>query len=516
MKRAILAFAVIMGLNAPLLAQSLRIENVSPSLLSGIKTSEDEQMFCNVYADNNGGENKVLNVVAYNNQLMEMRKAEIEISNTSVLLTSCFSGEVTVILLGDPAKKTRTAITVDREGNIMQKKEEENVPAALLQPENYISLQAIMPSEFVMVMKTAAKNNEYEIERFNMALDPGNKITVKGGKGKMIIKQVETLNDICYLLCKETIGLNNEKTEYKVLAANLASGKIIYTRLFGEDAQIGVPVQMRVNEDMTVTLAGLMFNEGDMDKIPDGFMWTKIDDKGELVKYTQKPWQEMLDRNDNKIIKDISEGRQNVLIEDIFKMPGSESTVLLGELFEKTNGGAGTASFAVKDFMMFKFDGEGQLLSAEKIKKTPKLATVRGTGATGGKYLLAEKLYDHDFFTYRTYFQDGERVNLMYRYNNGKADFVNVLPVTDSLVDKKGLFNISLNEEEQAEVPQNGKQSKKSPEKNIPVVTQEVNLDEMDDAEKHYPLILLKENHAVVQKYDNDVFTARMVEMPTR
>lgn len=513
MKKKILVLAFALGVfNTTLHAQLLRLENVSPAMLSELNISPDEQTFCSVYPGKSETGETNLTVTFYNHLITEMHKGTIEVAPGTVLLTSGFTGEVAAIFLADPGKKTRTIITIDRHGNTIQRKEEENVSPVLLKPESYLGVYAVTPTEFVIMQSTGAKTGDVEMERFTMALDPGRKIVVKPENGKMNVEQTVIKYDNVYMLCKVTTGINNDKTQYFVKATNLASGENIYSTLFGQGNECGLPATMQVNEDMSVELSGLLFHEGDIDKTPDGFAWIRIDEKGNPM-YMHKEWNEILERSQNNIIKEISAGKLDVLIEDRFAMAESENYVLIGEVFEKNNGGAGTANFAVKDFIMFKFSKDGELLSAEKIEKTPKLATVRGTGATGGRYLLAKRLYDDGFFTYRMHKQKAERINLLSRYYNGKTDIATVLSISDSLIDKKGAAFVALNEETEAEVAKSNS-SKKNPEKNIPVITMEINLDDKNAADRLNKLTIMKENRALVQGYKDSIFTARIINIP--
>jgi hypothetical protein len=518
MKKILLAITFIAGLfQAKINAQTLRLENVTLSNLSGLKMSADEQTFCNVYAENNTtGENEIINIAFYNQQFMETNRVPYEIQSGTTLLSSAFSGEVAVVVLGNKTQKKRSFITIDRHGNIMQKREEENVAPILLNEESYVGMYPVSPTEFVSIIQTSPKKNQYEVQRFTMTLDQGITIEIKSEKNKLVIEDVHILNDVVFLLCKETIGINNDKTEYYVKAINLAEAKIAYSTLFGESTASGLPTKMKVNDNMTVDLFGPLFNDGDMDKTPDGILLVKINDKGEKIKYMIKQWPELLEQSNNKILKDLSSGKIDILIEDMLKIPGSEHTVFLCEVFEKTNGGAGTANFAVKDFIMLKFSPDDQLVAIEKIEKTPKLATVKGTGATGGKYLLAKKLYNNHFFTYLSTFQAGEKNNIAYRYNDGKTDKAYAISVTDSLIDYKGIVSVSLDEQQAPEMSNDKKQSKKSSEKNIPVVTMELDLDKLEDLNKYNSLIFLQENHALIQQYRDGIFTSRIIGIPVR
>jgi len=513
MKKRILAFSIAAMLCCSVShAQSFELENVSDGKISGLMMSPDQETFCTIHIEKTEEEGAAYFIAFYNHQMMEMKKARLDISVTSTLLASKFSGEIAAIVVADADKKTRTLLTIDRQGNIMQKKEEENVLPQLLKKDAYIGLYSLTPSEFVMVTATRPDGTAYSIERFSMVLDVANTVEVKPEKGKITIEQVNVVNDNVYLLCRETSGLNSGRTDYVVKAISTAEGKVKYSAKFGDGSESGLPGGMRVNNDMTVDLTGLIFNEGDFDKAPDGIIWGSIDVNGNPM-YTRKLWPELLERNNNKIIKDLSTGKLNVLLQDRFRMPGSENIVLLGETFEKSNGGAGTANFTIKDFVLIKFTTDGEFANAQVIEKTPKLATVRGTGATGSSYLVAEKLHSKNYFTYRTNVQAGDKANIVYRYNDGKTDMAYTLSVSDSLVDKKGIVAIPLNGEE-GSVVKEGKQPKKGGEKGITPSTMEIDLDNENNSEHNNSLTLMKENHALVQRYKNGSFSARIIGLP--
>ena len=129
--------------------------------------------------------------------------------------------------------------------------------------------------------------------------------------------------------------------------------------------------------------------------------------------------------------------------------------------------------------------------------------------------MLAKQLHSKNFFTYHTHEHSAEKVNLVYRYDDGKTNTAYVLSVSDSLVDKKNIAVIPLNEETEAEISKATK-SKKNSDKNIPVVTMEINLDDKNITLMYDKLILMKENHALVQSYKDSIYSARIIGLPYR
>jgi hypothetical protein len=490
-----------------LMAQETTITNIAPSGFYGLKPNADATEFYAFYMDETAAANERFNVVVYNRDLTEIKRLHPEVAEGNELVAFAYNGDAIFFVFANAAKKTRTLHLIDRNGQMRRKVEEDNVPAALLKPEGYKMLAALNP-DFVMV--TSESRSEFAVQRYDANLEPGPKTKIPLDAGTSI-KDAKVLNDILFLLLNE--GSNPAKFRYQVQAINLAEGKSMYKTVVGEGSELGQVLKMNLGNDMNVNMAGMYFKDGDLGNSPEGIYVAQVDPSGNMKMYLKKNWEE-LGRGGSKAMKELGNGSMDVLFEDVVFLPENRY-MLVGEVFEKNNGGAGTADFKVKEFILLNFGAEGDSVAVEKRTKPVKHATVRGNGATGNKYALASQLHEKHYFTLRTLKANPDRSKVVYRYDdngNIKLKFFNTPDSTnEQLPDVDIMAGDDSPAPVAAETKTKGKKgSGQKQAANMRVYETEIDLGNYNDPELLSNLVQLPENRVMVTQYDSQSKRARI------
>jgi hypothetical protein len=133
-------------------AQEITIETPGVRGFSGIRSINGSVAFTTWFGEKTetkGMANFVLKL--WNADLQEIKSTEVEVSKFSELASSAFTGKYFLFVFVDAMKKNRTMVTFTAEGDLVEKKVEEDVRRALLTAENFPIIHVLNDEEFVLI-----------------------------------------------------------------------------------------------------------------------------------------------------------------------------------------------------------------------------------------------------------------------------------------------------------------------------------------------------------------------------
>lgn len=175
-------------------AHEVVVEKVRTGTFSGVGVMDNGDGYYTTYlTDTDNADSVAVALDVYDKLLQLQGSARINVSKTSQLVASTFTGQFFLLVVADADRKTRTTIILDRAANLFGKKEENNIRAALLTSSGTPSLYAAGMNE-VMFIRTASDRKSFEVavtdaelnERWSKTFGSANKpATVTGVKMEM-------------------------------------------------------------------------------------------------------------------------------------------------------------------------------------------------------------------------------------------------------------------------------------------------------------------------------------------
>lgn len=399
----------------------------------------------------------------YDKDLKAVKSTDIEISKNSELAASAYSGQYFLFVFADVMKKKRTMVVLDKQGNILQNKVEEDVRMALLMPENYPDVHAITESEFVIVSREKDKKFGYEVSRIDKDLNSKWSKGFFPEKGNWMIEDSKINHGKLYLLRKEKASLLGDKYTYTVQGINLMNGEPFYTTALVNDGDGGFPDFITVAQDGTVASGGMYFKDGKYDdKNSDGLFFSLVDAQGGIMKFSKTSWKKVKDQIKGDFSSDLFGGRTKVLVEDLVQTKDG-NYMIIAETWRKSNNAENTGSgtlrslggmsssssgnnkdkgFTLMDFAFFYFNAEGELMNIDRVEKTTKEAVIKGTLAEAHGLEMAQELYKKKFFCYRTTMDIEDKQYVLFKNDEGFKSKAYFLPVGATSVNGIGSIDM--------------------------------------------------------------------------
>lgn len=443
---AMLCFILVMG---NVNAQEITIESPNSRGFSGVKSINGEIVFTTWFGEKTetkGMANFVLKL--YDKDLKEIKTTDIEVTKFSEMASSAFTGKYFMFIFVDALKKTRTTVTLDATGELVQKKVEEDVRRALLTEENFPIIHVLNEEEFILLRPMKEKKFGFEIERLDKDLNSKWTKSHIPESGIWKAQDSKVSNGKLYLLREENPTRYSDNYVYSVQCFNVEDGEEVYsTDLVNEDDG-GAPAFIRVTASGAVITGGMYFKGSKYDdKNSDGLFFTLISGEGEIKQFTKKTWKSMKDQIAGEFSSALLGGKTKIMVEDVIKKNDGTYMVIC-EQFKKANnanltgsgagallgsgGGssaAGEIGFTVLDFVFFNFDATGNLSSIDVVEKQNKEARVSGKIASEKGLAIAQYMYGRGFFCYKELIEkDGKQI-IVYRNDDGFKSKAYFLPL---------------------------------------------------------------------------------------
>ena len=435
----------------------------TPRGFTGVRSIGNEIVYLSWFGEkteSKGMANFIIRI--YNNKLEEIKTAEVEVSKFSELASSAFTGKYFMFIFVDGLKKTRTMVTLDAAGNVIQKQVEEDVARFLSTPENYPVIHPINDEEFVLVRPVKDKKFGYILERIDKDLKSKwtqNQIPedafwtvadskVEGGK--------------LYLLKEENPNRSSDNFQFSVQAYDIENGEQAYSTDLNSGEDGGAPAFIRITPRGEVATGGMYFKKNKYnDKNSEGIFMAIISKEGELKTFSQRTWDSIKDKIQGEFSSALLGGKTKIMVEDIVRK-NEGGYVVITEQFKKANNanltgsgaaamlgsGGGSSSngpeigFTVLDFVLFHYDDSGDLTNIQVVPKLNKEARVSGKIASEKGLAIANYMYNQGFFCYREVIQkDGKQI-IAFRNDDGLKSKMYFLPLGS--VSTEGLPEIDM------------------------------------------------------------------------
>lgn len=465
MKKHILACLLFAAsITSSLVGQEITIEAPTARGFSGVRSINGEVVFTTWFGDKTetkGMANFVLKL--YDKDLKEIKTTEVEITKFSELASSAFTGKYFLFIFVDAMKKTRTMVTLDAAGNIIQKKTEEDVRRALLTAENFPMIHVVNDEEFVLLRPMKEKKFGFEIERLDKDLNSKWLKSFIPEDGVWTAQDARVSNGKLYVLREQNPNRYSDNYVFSVQSFDLNTGDQLFSTDLTNGEDGGAPAFIRVADNGDVATGGMYFKKSKYDdKNSDGLFFAIIGNDGATKQFTKKSWDSMKDQIAGEFSSALLGGKTKIMVEDVVKKLDG-SYMVICEQFKKANnanmtgsgagallGGGGSSSsttgaeigFTVLDFVFFNFDTNGNLSGIEVVAKQNKEARVSGKIASERGLAIANYMHSRGFFCYKEVITHNGKQIIVYRNDDGFKSKAYFLPV--GAKSTEGIANIDM------------------------------------------------------------------------
>lgn len=451
MKSITLVGALIVALLIPSLkAQEVTIETPGVRGFSGIRSINGSVAFTTWFGEKTETKGMAnFNLKLWNANLEEIKSTEVEVSKFSELASSAFTGKYFLFVFVDAMKKNRTMVTFTADGEMVEKKVEEDVRRALLTAENFPIIHVLNDEEFVLIRPMKEKKFGFEVERLDKSLDSKWVQSFIPEDGVWKAQDAVVKNDKVYILREQNPNRSSDVFLFNVMALNVQDGSTQFSTDLADAEDGGAPSFIRVGDQGEVATGGPYFKKGKYDdKNSDGLFFCMLQPDGSIRKMTKKSWDSMKDQISGEFSSALLGGKTKIMVEDVVrKLDGNY--IIIAEQFKKANnanltgsgagavlgGGGGSSAtgpevgFTVLDFVFFNFDASGEFKGIQVVGKTNKEARVSGNVASEKGLAIANYMYSRGFFCYRETIEHNGKQIIVYRNDDGfksKAYFLEI------------------------------------------------------------------------------------------
>ena len=452
-------------------AQPTVVEGVSARSFSGVQGNG--QFFYTFYFGEKTEEKGMANFVLqlFDKDLKSIATKNIVVTKYSELAASAFTGKYFLFIFNDAMKKTRTTITLDKDGNTVKQKVDEDVKRAVLSDESFPSVFAANDDEFIIVRPEKEDKFGFEVERLDKDLNSKWTKSYFPEKGRWDLVDSRFKNGKLYILRSDKPStLTGDKFYYKVQCINADKGEDVYLTALENEGDGGFPGFISIADDGMLATGGMYFaNSKYDDKNSDGFFFALIAQDGKTSIFNKTTWKEVKNQVKGDFSSDLVGGKTKTLIQDLIRK--SDGTyVMIGETFRKSstettggglmrgggigkglmsggvtkdNSGKSEVGFTVMDFVMLNFDAKGALTGIDKVEKPTREAIIKGEMAEEHGLAIAEWLNDtKKFFCYRYTIDVNGKQFIVFKNKDGLKTKAYFLPVGAKSVD--GIGSIDL------------------------------------------------------------------------
>lgn len=457
MKKFFLALMVAGITSLSVNAQEVTLEGISGRSFSGVRTINGQIYYTFYFGEKSETKGMANFVLAlYDQDLKSIKNTNIEISKNSELAASAFNGKYFMFIFADVTKNKRTTVTLDKEGNIVKQKVDEDVKAALLMPDNYPVIHGLNEDEFIVLHPEKVKKYGFEVERMDKDLNSKWTKPYFPEHGTWSIQDSRIVNGKLFILREEKETLLGEKYTYTVQGMNVDNGDQLFATELKNNDDGGFPNFINPTEDGGVITGGMYFKNGKYDdKNSDGLFFAIIAPDGNISKFSKTSWKKVQDQIKGDFSSALFGGKTKVMVEDIIhKKDGNY--MIVTETWRKSNdaentgdgglrklgklggfGGGGSSSssdphdkgFTVMDFAFFNFDANGELASIDKVDKITKEAVIKGKLADRSGLSMALELYNRRFFCYRNCIEMNGKQYIVFKNDDGYKSKAYFMPV---------------------------------------------------------------------------------------
>ena len=429
-------------------AQEIMLDSVSEKSLGGIHTDQHGQfIYIQHLVENPTGNDSNLVVIGiYDIGLMPMKRIEYPVGPTTSVAAMAFNGQFFLTILADPANKTRTTLLIDREGNVMKKKDETGLRLALLQPDSYPDIFTSMTNDFTVIYPIGEKKAGYELIAFDQELEPRVKKSFVPAEGSWIAQDIIMDMEKLYILRKE-ISASGDKISYSIQQVNSHTGETQSTVDLRGEGNLIMPryVKLLPGEIMT----GGTFTRNDATSAASGLFINRIDASGKSMMHLV-PWEMLKQSVKGDISSALASGKTNVFIEDYMLKPNNEGFILIGQAYNRTTDN-GSARIKTGDILLFHLNHEGVPQRIDKIEVKPKEAIVKGNVTNESDHAINSWLAGRNFFSYSGFTNIGGQNLIAYTANadnHTKAYFTQIDSIKNDQIQGMDIDRIaSLNGE---------------------------------------------------------------------
>lgn len=449
-------------------AQEVNVDSVTNHSFGGVVTAQHGSKAYTYYISGVGDEKKkmaALNVVSFGPQLEPNEKMSIDVSKTTIVLTSAFVDGFYIFLLGDPAAKTRTMVQFNRDGKVgFTKKEEGVAPAAFAKTLQY-KIYSTMP-EGVAVIIPGGKNGSYNITCYNSRNFEEKwkqEFVPKSGTMEVILfnqfmerlmvleKSKPDSKKERYIYNLRTIildrGIETDNTELK----DAETGEYFYPSFITEER----------GSDFT---GGIYYKDGIFDeKNPGGILAGQISPNGRMGRRVKIAFAELKKFIPDNVVNSIQNGSQ-LILQDIFRSRNNELVISCELVTRKYDAASGEAKVTISNPFLIYTNYENEIVGVSSIPDIPATnLSIKGRIAGSNIFTLASWLKNEGLFAYRfnshinsephvcyTYLDSGSKKAILFPADSPMISKMSSLPLdrmkAKIKMDKSGVINISTDE----------------------------------------------------------------------
>lgn len=398
--KKILLFALYIGLGLSTIAQSVTIDGIKGIRFKGVDpivSSEDETIsgyFTYYMVDKGDSGMRTFEFAIIDKEVTTVKTAELELHKRATINNTVFNGKYFLISYDDMKNKQNVFNVLDLDGKVVKtistSNEKKRLTASTVYP-------AANGEGFYIVRPIAEKRkNGFSIEKVNNELDVMWQIEDVLEKGISRVSDLINTEDRFVIWKEHGVGL--KKLKPQIICYDAKTGQQIFVRDGYDGTGTILYNQLRIDNDGGI-LAGGAYIDGEKYRSANsaGVYMLKLSPDGQEMLYTKVSNKE----NIQKVLKETSRGftvgsKDKIWVKDLI-VDEHGNIVIISEMFRKninpkpmayqtprdlisgkfvgdisyrdSNGKAQKVTFEIMDYIIFKFNQNGELAEIKPILK---------------------------------------------------------------------------------------------------------------------------------------------------
>ena len=377
-------------------AQQAEIEGIRKKEFRGVfaiqnKQTEKVEGYYTFYVNEKAGKGMVNFIIAIFDIDMKMvKQTPITISKRSIVAGSEFNGKDFMFVFNDIVKKKLTYVTVDKQGNIIKTK-------GIIEKKRYAATAEVYPAPdgFYIVKPIKEKKWGWSIEKVDNQLKEIWEKRFMVEKGFVAVEAVKAAGNKVIIIQRTQAKVLSKKAKGEIVCLNAVTGNEEYKYPLYDGESTGIPSAFTIDKDQNVVTGGMYFKgEKWASNNSDGIFFLKIGPDGKKMSYEKEDWDEGIQNIIKKgtkksfsisskpkvIFHQIVQGGDGgyQVIGETFKksyqvvslkLKDAISGRFIGDINESKENGNKPWTFEVMDFIVFNYDGDGEMSEINIIEK---------------------------------------------------------------------------------------------------------------------------------------------------
>lgn len=372
MRKILLSFSIFFAAVSGAKAQEVSIDSVTGKF-GGVFSADDGMLYYTYYVTPKKDDKDSLNVIfqSYNRDLKFLQKCVVKISKNQEIIDLAMGMNNYILLLQDINKKSITKVAFDADGRNIRRMPLSNISADNFKKEFRPRVFRAMPDGFITVTPLTGKKGGYYLDRFNRDFNTKWTKNYVPDNGQCTVMYAASVMDRFAIVINTT---EDGKQTFRLNTYQIDQGDLLSQNTMDEGTDHGIPTFFK-STDITNGTGGLYYEQGIESKKSKGVFFKLFGPAGDIRKTTILPWDSIAAKSLDRIVTDAVEGKVNLVVTELAGT--GENYWGVAETYTLKPKANGELDLNVLDFIFFKFDVEGNLLSIESLPKEHEHFTIK-------------------------------------------------------------------------------------------------------------------------------------------